>query len=458
MPTKRDVLFIGICGPSGSGKSTIAKRLAAVLGSPIIPIQADWFFKTFSEFHSCPQREHCWELSTSVDSTCLAAQLQLISCKLAAADKVVPSITITTTKSCTRCLDAEGLVGSNLPSGPIYVIVEGFVLFANPQLVAILDHGIWLDMDMITGAIRRYSREGRVGPSDLTNPIFVQYVDEFYRHIFEHHAADRELQLGIIRGKLCARIDATEKPEAVAGQALAALNAALGEDKEADGQGSTESAFGNALSGGQQFVWIRPTSQIEAGGYWWLAPDGMHEIRKYGGWETAESPSFVEIVGRSNFVMWHYRHVYLLDTESGCVFVHTGKAEGITHVAQARDCRGLDDSELVRSRTIGEMAVGWHRLGVVPMDSWLGRWKWDDRGGLVGEWIFEQRGSEYVIIETKMWKGEMHTYEHRLVFITPCACLLPKFGHVYMLDPDNDRVEVWNGNGLNFGAMSCKNL
>ena len=99
----------------------------------------------------------------------------------------------------------------------------------------------------------------------------------------------------------------------------------------------------------------------------------------------------------------------------------------------------------------GEMPVGWYKLGVIPSSNWLGRWVWEDRCGLQGEFVFAKTDAEYVVVETKRYRGEMRTFQNRAVILTPESFLLPKFGHVYILE-DRDSVQVWNGKGLNYSA------
>lgn len=454
--TKREVFFIGICGPSASGKSTITSRICTALDSPLIPVQGDWFFK--SPLPCCPHRPNgCWELPTSVDSALMLTQLESIASVFVAAD-TIPSVTIQQTKGRHKCLDAEGLVGRSLGAGPVYIIVEGFLLFADPKLASKFLHCLWLDMDCATGTMRRFKRDGGHGDCNDANPDFVKYRKEKYGgHIYPHYEEFRPLQLSNVKGKLRARIDVNRPANVVAEEAVDVLQKAIGGAvTPAISTGSTVASFGTWFEKKQKFEWLKPTSKAGSGGHWWLAPDGMHEIRTHGGGETTESPCTVEMVGTTNFIMWHWKHVYMLDEDTGCVFVFAGKEEGISHVALSQEA----EEKHIPLKEVGasakEKRVGFVQAAeVMPLPIWRKVWHWDARvGGFDGHWKLERKEGEadYHITETKEVRGEWQTFSNKAVFVTPRACLVPKFGHVYLLDVETEIVFVWNGKGLQYSA------
>eukprot|EP00746_Dinoflagellata_sp_MGD_P029308 gnl/MRDRNA2_/MRDRNA2_16938_c0_seq1.p1 gnl/MRDRNA2_/MRDRNA2_16938_c0~~gnl/MRDRNA2_/MRDRNA2_16938_c0_seq1.p1 ORF type:complete len:185 (-),score=28.08 gnl/MRDRNA2_/MRDRNA2_16938_c0_seq1:30-584(-) len=180
----------------------------------------------------------------------------------------------------------------------------------------------------------------------------------------------------------------------------------------------------------------------------------MHEVKKAGVAETKESLrmslSNAELVGASNFIMWLYRHLYMLDVESGCVFVFTNRDKGVTHVAKKE---GTDESPIQEIEAApGERRIGFVRSGVKPAAKWSGNWAWDARvGGYDGHFSVNE-GPEFVVTEEKEWKGQWKSFTHKAVFVTPQAMLLPRWGHVYLLNEELDTVQVWNGHGLEYAA------
>lgn len=446
---RRSVAFIGVCGPSASGKSTVCTRLAAALGSPLIAIQADWYFKP--DLPACPSCPRCWECPSSVDVDLLLSQLAVVAQVLASED-AVPTLTIACTKGRTKCLDAEGFVGTTLSDETVYVVVEGFLLFADPRLVTLLTHCLWLDVDGSTGAMRRFAREGNPGPYDDSNRRFVKYKNNFLGHIYKHYEEFRDLQLRNAGDRVCAQLDASLPADEVAEQAVAAVVDAIG-SVEARG-GSTMPAFRGCISRGQRFHWVAPVSL--AGGCWWLTQDGMHEIRRPGEEETAESPSPIEMIGGTVFIMWRWNHLYMLDEETASVSVFTGKLDGVTHLARAGDFDPGDsweESFEVMEAAAGERRVGLCRREVTPSPFWFGTWEWDARiTGYDGCWSLRQSGLEFEISESKKYRGRVATFHHRAVILTPHALLVPKFGHVYVLDTDAEAVQVWNGSGIEYSA------
>jgi len=161
-----------------------------------------------------------------VDHDLLISQLEHLE-RILGTSENIPEITIKTGMGRTKVLDVEGKVGSPLSSDQVWVVVEGFILFAEPKLVKMLSYGLWLDMDEVTGAARRFKREGYYGPPDMSNQSFVRYQNGFYKHVYEQYVEHRDLQLNNVKSKLLGRIDASPPAEQVAARAVEMLNAAL---------------------------------------------------------------------------------------------------------------------------------------------------------------------------------------------------------------------------------------
>merc|ERR1712232_699454 len=200
--------------------STVAEVLAQELRSPIRHIQADWFFK--ARLPKCPKSSACWELPASVDCPLMVSELRRIAGELSA--KTVPSITLQGTNKRKVKLDLPGVVGTRIVARPVVIVVEGFVLFAEPSLVELMSNFIWLDMDSMTGAVRRYlrSRAGP-GPPDESNPAFRKWKKEGYDgHIYQHYEELKTLQLENVErtGRPAVRIDASLAKDVVLQTAL----------------------------------------------------------------------------------------------------------------------------------------------------------------------------------------------------------------------------------------------
>lgn len=70
---------------------------------------------------------------------------------------------------------------------PVVVVVEGFLIFAEPSLVDVCTHLVEIGLDGRTGAIRRCRRE-RGDPTAVPDDRYLR----FCRHIYSHHMEIRE--------------------------------------------------------------------------------------------------------------------------------------------------------------------------------------------------------------------------------------------------------------------------
>ena len=217
LPT-RQVRVIGIGGPSCSGKSTLAMQLAKQLRSPLVPLCADWYFKPVKAFDRCASCKSCWELPTSVNSELLVRELH----KLMETLRTSGEVELTTMR---RTFNATAEGAELLEADePVYVVLEGFVLFSDPRVVKLLYAAVWLDLPFEEGAMRRFLRQAG---DPAKAGAFERYRDIHYKHIYDHHLEFRHAQLTNVAIKLVCRIDALLAPEAVLNTATIALKTNL---------------------------------------------------------------------------------------------------------------------------------------------------------------------------------------------------------------------------------------
>lgn len=212
---------------------------------------------------------------------------------------VVPSVSLAITRGRTRSLDVEGKLGGRLSDEPVYIVVEGFLLFAHAGIVAMMSHCLFLSIDGDTGAMRRYLRTGGSIPCDDSNSNFVKFKRNYKGHIFKHYEEFRDMLIRNAGDKLRARIDGTLQQDEVARIAVSALKRAM-DQSGVVGTDSAEvstnppavPALMRPLANEQIFTCLESTRAQR--GRWRSSRSGMHGIERPHGRATPEPPSTVE--------------------------------------------------------------------------------------------------------------------------------------------------------------------
>lgn len=227
----RDVQVIGVCGPSASGKGRLTysdkpgvDSLASLLNCPFLPMCSDDWFKALRDLPACPheppatgnvawRRDICPELPESQDLPSLYAALQHVVKQLATAPNgAVPDVCVQTPGGRFQ-LPKTGFCPL-LSDQPVYVIVEGFVIFAEPDLVARCNRLFWLEMSCETGSRRRFFRETGRWPRD-PDPGYDRFQKIYAGHIYESHRRCRGRMLENIRAREPVVIDVNKDADAV---------------------------------------------------------------------------------------------------------------------------------------------------------------------------------------------------------------------------------------------------
>lgn len=138
IPPRRTVFVVGIGGPTCSGKSTLATELAEALNTPFQVASADDYFKIPSDWPTCTHgyADHCEESADTIDHEALTSHL----------DRVVEQLRNASHDARPRKV---GMIRQRTEriNDLVFVVVEGFFIFAEARLVGLCDYLIWLDAD-----------------------------------------------------------------------------------------------------------------------------------------------------------------------------------------------------------------------------------------------------------------------------------------------------------------------
>ncbi|CAF2078352.1 unnamed protein product [Rotaria magnacalcarata] len=176
----RRVILIGIAGPSGCGKTTYAKHLSQYLGSPIPPISLDNFFtKPIYIDHPILGRIKSLEQPETLNINGFMISLRQIKHEWA-----------------TTPVDQLNPVAEK--SNPIYIVVEGFLLFAlSNNVTSMFDIRIFLDSTQTRCRMQRFRRDTKVDPalSDSQVRIAIKFSEWFDNLVWAEYLQRRALQI-----------------------------------------------------------------------------------------------------------------------------------------------------------------------------------------------------------------------------------------------------------------------
>ena len=171
----KDILVIGIAGGSGSGKTTLMKNLIARFPDSTTVISHDNYYKRHDEL---TYEERCnlnYDEPAAFDTDLMVQQLNALR-QGQAIDCPVYDFTVHNRSDAVTRID---------PS--LVIIVEGILIFENPQLRELMDIRIFVDADADIRLCRRIKRDvnkrGRSLESVLTQyqntvkPMHEMYVE-----------------------------------------------------------------------------------------------------------------------------------------------------------------------------------------------------------------------------------------------------------------------------------------
>ena len=130
------MLIIGIAGGSGSGKTTVVRAITEQLQENVVVIPQDSYFKDLSHYTEEQKRVHNFDHPDSIDFDLLRAQLAELREGKVVEQPVYSYITCGRSKNETVTVKPSDVI-----------IVEGILIFTDPELRKLMDIKIFVDAD-----------------------------------------------------------------------------------------------------------------------------------------------------------------------------------------------------------------------------------------------------------------------------------------------------------------------
>jgi uridine kinase len=181
MQKRTSPIIIGIAGGTGSGKTTVARVILERVGAHHIALLPhDAYYKDLSDLPQAQRALINFDHPNSLDTPLLVQHLQRL--------KNGQAIELPVYDFKTHTRTAQTVLIMPQP----VIIVEGILIFAEPQLRALFDVKIFVDTDADTRFIRRLQRDiaerGRTSDSviqqylNTVRPMHLEFVEPSKRY------------------------------------------------------------------------------------------------------------------------------------------------------------------------------------------------------------------------------------------------------------------------------------
>ena len=206
-----NILVIGIAGGSGSGKTTLMKRLMDRFGEEVTVLSHDNYYKRHDDL---PYEERCklnYDEPEAFDTSLMVYQLDCLR-HGQAIDCPVYDFAVHNRSSETIHIQPRRVI-----------IVEGILIFENPDLRELMDIKIFVDTDADIRLCRRIKRDvnkrGRTLESVLeqyqstVKPMHEKYVEpsKKYANLVVLEGGKNLVALDMIMGRIQRHLDETEE-------------------------------------------------------------------------------------------------------------------------------------------------------------------------------------------------------------------------------------------------------
>ena len=197
-----DILVIGIAGGSGSGKTTLMKRLMERFGSHVSVLSHDNYYKRHDELSFEERAALNYDEPEALDTSLLVYQLDQLR-HGRAIDCPVYDFALHNRSNKTIRIEPQKVI-----------IVEGIMIFVDPDLRNLMDIRIFVDTDADVRLCRRIKRDvrerGRTIESVIeqyqttVKPMHEKYVEpsKRYAHLVVPEGGKNTVALDMILGRI----------------------------------------------------------------------------------------------------------------------------------------------------------------------------------------------------------------------------------------------------------------
>ena len=218
-------MIIGISGGTGSGKTTVAQKIISAVGDAnVVYLQQDSYYRNLGDMPLDLRHRVNYDHPDAFDTELLINHLEA----LRAGESIEqPTYDYATHSRRTTTIHLE--------PQPV-IVVEGILIFVNPQLRALMDLKIFVDTDADIRFIRRLDRDvnerGRSVESIITQytttvrPMHLQFVEpsKRYADIIIPEGGFNDVGIDLITGKIKSFLGEASGQHAVTAQPKASDN------------------------------------------------------------------------------------------------------------------------------------------------------------------------------------------------------------------------------------------
>lgn len=143
----KNAVLIGIAGGTGSGKTTLAKRLKNAFGDDVVLLCQDFYYNSFDNLTFEDRKQLNFDHPDAFDSELLIEQLKKLK-RFEVVDRPTYSF-----------VEYRRLDETVREEPKRVVILEGILIFENPELAGLMDIRIFVDTDADIRLARRLMRD-----------------------------------------------------------------------------------------------------------------------------------------------------------------------------------------------------------------------------------------------------------------------------------------------------------
>ena len=202
-----NILVIGIAGGSGSGKTTLMKRLVERFGDDVSVLSHDNYYKRHDELTFEERAKLNYDEPEALDTSLLVYQLDQLRHNMSI-DCPVYNFTLHNRSNETIHVEPKRVI-----------IVEGIMIFVDPDLRSLMDIKIFVDTDADIRLCRRIKRDvtkrGRSLESvinqykETVKPMHEKYVEpsKKYADLVVPEGGKNQVALDMIEGRIIRHLE-----------------------------------------------------------------------------------------------------------------------------------------------------------------------------------------------------------------------------------------------------------